>query len=568
MRRRGSDARARRRPIRRLLADDQALVRAGFRALLDAQHDIEVVGRSGRRRRGRSTGIGTRPDVVLMDIRMPGMDGLAATRRSLTTNTFATVRVVILTTFGLDEYVFEAIRSGASGFLVKDTEPEELVQAVRVVAGGDALLSPSVTRKLIAEFAARAKEPPGSRAPRGAHGSGAGGRRPRRRGAVEPRDRPPALHQPGHGQDACEPCHGQARRARPSPARGDRVRVGTGPPRLARLTHRRAARGTPTGVAEKPPAVGRRPVLVRGRWSRTRMKEDEAMETLTSQEPVPRGRDERPAIHLEDVTKRFGDRTAVNGLSIDVPEGVVAGFVGPNGAGKSTTLRILLGLVRPTSGTGTVLGQAIDDPASYLARVGGLIEGPAFHPALSGRRNLEVLAALGAVDAAEIPGLLRQVGLGSRGDDPYRTYSLGMKQRLGIAGALLGEPELLLLDEPSNGLDPAGIHEMRALIGTLSRADRTVLVSSHMLTEVEQVCDWLIMIEDGRLVYQGPTADLMASAVTGLTVAPRDRSDLGALRTFLVSRGRGGGRRRSPHRGDRRGGRHHRGRGHQPLGHG
>jgi ABC-2 type transport system ATP-binding protein len=265
--------------------------------------------------------------------------------------------------------------------------------------------------------------------------------------------------------------------------------------------------------------------------------EEEAMETLTSQEPVERGHDERPAIHLEGLTKRFGDRTAVNVLSIDVPEGVVAGFVGPNGAGKTTTLRILFGLVRPTSGTGTVLGRSIADPASYLARVGGLIEGPAFHPALSGRRNLEVLAALGGLDAAEIPQLLRQVGLGSRGDDAYRTYSLGMKQRLGIAGALLGEPELLLLDEPSNGLDPAGIREMRELIGTLSRADRTVLVSSHLLTEVEQVCDWLIMIEEGRLVYQGPTADLMASAVTGLAVTPHDRDDLGALRTLLESKG-------------------------------
>jgi ABC-2 type transport system ATP-binding protein len=261
------------------------------------------------------------------------------------------------------------------------------------------------------------------------------------------------------------------------------------------------------------------------------------MESLTYQEHGGRGHDQRPAVQLEGLTKRFGDRTAVNGLSIDVPPGVVAGFVGPNGAGKTTTLRILLGLVRPTSGTGMVLGRSIDDPASYLGRVGGLIEGPTFHPALSGRRNLEVLAALGGLDGEEIPPLLRQVGLGTRGDDPYRTYSLGMKQRLGIAGALLGRPELLLLDEPSNGLDPEGIHEMRDLIGTLSRADRTVLVSSHLLTEVEQVCDWLIMIEEGRLIYQGPTADLMASAITGLAIAPRDRDDLVALRVLLESKG-------------------------------
>ena len=145
--------------IRVVLADDQGLVRAGFRALLDAQNDIEVVGEAVDGEAAARLAADLRPDIVLMDIRMPGMDGLAATRRIADDERSASVRVVILTTFGLDEYVFEAIRSGASGFLVKDTEPEELVQAVRVVAGGDALLSPGVTKKLIAEFAARAKEP-------------------------------------------------------------------------------------------------------------------------------------------------------------------------------------------------------------------------------------------------------------------------------------------------------------------------------------------------------------------------------------------------------------------------
>jgi DNA-binding NarL/FixJ family response regulator len=145
--------------IRVVLADDQALVRAGFRALLDAQHDIEVVGEAADGEEALRLAAELTPDIVLMDIRMPGVDGLSATRRIAADERFAGIRVVILTTFGLDEYVFEAIRSGASGFLVKDTEPEELVQAVRVVALGNALLSPSVTRKLIAEFAARAKEP-------------------------------------------------------------------------------------------------------------------------------------------------------------------------------------------------------------------------------------------------------------------------------------------------------------------------------------------------------------------------------------------------------------------------
>jgi DNA-binding NarL/FixJ family response regulator len=146
-------------PIRVVLADDQALVRAGFRSLLDAQDDIEVVGEASSGDEAARLASELSPDVVLMDIRMPGMDGLAATRAIAEDERLADVRIVVLTTFGLDEYVFEAIRSGASGFLVKDTEPEELVQAVRVVAGGDALLSPSVTKQLLAEFASRAKEP-------------------------------------------------------------------------------------------------------------------------------------------------------------------------------------------------------------------------------------------------------------------------------------------------------------------------------------------------------------------------------------------------------------------------
>jgi ABC-2 type transport system ATP-binding protein len=244
-----------------------------------------------------------------------------------------------------------------------------------------------------------------------------------------------------------------------------------------------------------------------------------------------------PAIRVEGLTKRYGDRAVVDHLSIDVPRGVIAGFVGPNGAGKTTTLRMLLGLVRPTSGTGAVLGSSIDDPSAYLSRVGGLVEGPAFHPALSGRRNLEVLAALGGRDAAEIPALLHEVGLGSRGDDAYKTYSLGMKQRLGIAGALIGEPELLILDEPTNGLDPAGIREMRDFVARLARADRTIFVSSHLLAEVEQVCDWLVMIDDGKLVYQGSTVALLASTVTSIVVAPQHRRDLMKLQKALATDG-------------------------------
>jgi ABC-2 type transport system ATP-binding protein len=174
---------------------------------------------------------------------------------------------------------------------------------------------------------------------------------------------------------------------------------------------------------------------------------------------------------------------------------VVAGFVGPSGAGKTTTMAMLLGLVRPTAGTGTVLGASIDEPAAYLSRVGALIESPAFYPSLTGAENLRVLATVGGHDTREIPGLLACVGLEGRGADRYRGNSLGLKQRLGIAAALLGGPELLILDEPANGLDPEGVQEMRSLIGRLAGAGRTVLVFSHDLSELEQVCDWLVLIE-------------------------------------------------------------------------
>jgi ABC-2 type transport system ATP-binding protein len=243
------------------------------------------------------------------------------------------------------------------------------------------------------------------------------------------------------------------------------------------------------------------------------------------------------AVSLRGLTKRYGERSAVEGLTIDVPAGVVAGFVGPNGAGKTTTMAMLLGLVAATEGTGTVLGEPLGDPASYLGRVGALIEGPAFYPGLTGAQNLAVLAAAAGHDPAEIPGLLELVGLEARADDRFRRYSFGMKQRLGIAGALLGDPRLLILDEPINGLDPAGVHEMRGLIGQLAGAERTVLVSSHVLSELEQVCDWLIVIDGGRLVFQGPADELLDGSGASLVVAPEHPDDLERLRGMLATAG-------------------------------
>src|SRR6266545_4669039 len=225
-------------------------------------------------------------------------------------------------------------------------------------------------------------------------------------------------------------------------------------------------------------------------------------------EKVPGG----PAIETSGLTKRYGGRSVVDSLDMEVPDGVVAGFIGPNGAGKTTTLRMLLGLVRPSAGSGRVLGMPLTAPARYVAAVGALIESPGFHPGLSGQRNLAIVASLaGLSDRSSIPALLERVGLGDRGRDVYRTYSLGMKQRLGIAAALIGGPALLILDEPANGLDPSGIREMRTLLRSFNDEGRTVFVSSHQLAEVQQVCDWLVVIDRGRRIFQGPTSQLVAS---------------------------------------------------------
>jgi ABC-2 type transport system ATP-binding protein len=243
------------------------------------------------------------------------------------------------------------------------------------------------------------------------------------------------------------------------------------------------------------------------------------------------------ALSVSGLTKRYGERAVVDHLDIELPSGVVAGFVGPNGAGKTTTMAMLLGLVRPTSGSASVLGASIDKPADYLARVGAMIESPAFYPSLSGAQNLRMFATVGCHETSSIPSLLDEVGLGGRGDDRYRTYSLGMKQRLGIAAALLGDPDLLILDEPANGLDPQGVREMRTLIGGLVGSGRTVLVSSHDLSELEQVCDWLVLIDTGRSIYQGPTRDFLDAAIGGLSIAPQHPEQCAQLAEVLTDRG-------------------------------
>lgn len=219
------------------------------------------------------------------------------------------------------------------------------------------------------------------------------------------------------------------------------------------------------------------------------------------------------ALHTEELTKRFGARTAVDHLSLRVERGDIYGFLGPNGAGKSTTLRMLLGLVRPTSG-------AIKFPLpssgwEYLrarSRVGAIIEAPAFYENFSARRNLELLSSLsGRVPKKRVEQVLELVGLRDRAQDPVKAYSYGMKQRLGIAQALLPTPELIILDEPTNGLDPQGIQQTRELIRRLRDEFKlTVLLSSHLLSEVEQLCNRVGIIHEGRLLYQGGPEALVA----------------------------------------------------------
>jgi ABC-2 type transport system ATP-binding protein len=229
------------------------------------------------------------------------------------------------------------------------------------------------------------------------------------------------------------------------------------------------------------------------------------------------------------LSKRYGARLAVDRLDFELPAGIVAGFVGPNGSGKTTTIQLLLGLIRPTAGSATVLGSSIEHPEAYLGRVGALIEAPSFYPTLSGARNLEVLTRLGGLPRARIAEVLETVELSDRADDPVRAYSLGMKQRLGVAAALLPNPELCILDEPTNGLDPAGIREMRGVMRGLADRGITVFVSSHLLAEIQAVCDHLVMIDSGRIVFQGGVTGLIDAQHSTLLATPEHAAELPAL---------------------------------------
>jgi ABC-2 type transport system ATP-binding protein len=215
---------------------------------------------------------------------------------------------------------------------------------------------------------------------------------------------------------------------------------------------------------------------------------------------------------------RGGSTVALDGLDLEVPEGGVFGFLGPNGSGKTTTIRCLLGLVRQSSGDCRVLGADRTGLPSVIGKIGSIVEAPAFFPRFSGRRNLEYLAMVQGVDKKRVDWALAEVGLATRAKDLVRTYSLGMKQRLGIAAALLKDPRLLILDEPANGLDPAGIKEVRELLRRLGSEGRTVFVSSHILSEVEQVADQVAILARGRCLTSGPVHELLSAKSRGLVV--------------------------------------------------
>ncbi len=234
-------------------------------------------------------------------------------------------------------------------------------------------------------------------------------------------------------------------------------------------------------------------------------------------------------IEIRDLTKRFGSFTAVDNLSFTVAPGRITGFLGPNGSGKTTTLRMLLGLVRPTSGVGTIGGHQYHEIAAPLTVVGSALEATNFHPGRSGRDHLRVLADTCGISTARVDEMLELVGIPAAARKRAGGYSMGMRQRLGLAAAMLGDPQVLILDEPGNGLDPEGIRWLRGFLRHLSSQGKTVLISSHMLQEVEQTVDDVVIISNGRLVKQGTMADLHGNG--GALVRTSDTGALaGALR--------------------------------------
>ena len=236
-------------------------------------------------------------------------------------------------------------------------------------------------------------------------------------------------------------------------------------------------------------------------------------------------------VETQSLTKRFGSRVAVDDVDLQIPRGSAFGYLGPNGAGKTTLIRMLLGLTSASSGSMHLRGLPVPERREEaLARVGAIVEEPRFHPFLTGRENLEIVtAAREAAAHGRIDGALDLVGLAARADERVKQYSLGMRQRLGVARALLGDPELLILDEPTNGLDPAGILEFRGLVRRLVGEGRTVVLSSHLLDEVEKICDAVAIVDRGRVVWQGPIDAIHGDTRTVLVAVDDEPAALALL---------------------------------------
>jgi ABC-2 type transport system ATP-binding protein len=280
-----------------------------------------------------------------------------------------------------------------------------------------------------------------------------------------------------------------------------------------------ASSGAPAGEGAVAPSPDRAGVLVPVRpRAASALEPDEAAETAWPRAArvagLPGGSAGGWAVETHGLTKRFGPNAAVDHVELLVPRGSAFGYLGPNGAGKTTLIRTLLGLTRADAGTMSLLGIRVPAERSRaLARVGAIVDEPRFHHHLTGRENLRLLGAARGGDAdGRIPGSLARVGLGERADDKVASYSMGMRQRLGVAACLLGDPDLLILDEPMNGLDPAGMHQMRAMIRSLVDEGRTVMLSSHLLDEVERTCDAVAIVDHGRVIRQGPIDELVRTA--------------------------------------------------------
>jgi ABC-type multidrug transport system ATPase subunit len=263
--------------------------------------------------------------------------------------------------------------------------------------------------------------------------------------------------------------------------------------------------------------------------------------TLASVSAKPRGERGQPIVQTAGLRKTFRSRgrrvVAVEGLDLTVSAGGIHGYLGPNGSGKTTTIRMLLGLIRPDSGTMSLFGEQVPKALPRaMPRIGAVVEQPRLFPGMSGRDNLRLLCIAGGIDERRTDVVLGQVGLGERGADRVKGYSLGMRQRLALAATLLRDPDLLILDEPTNGLDPAGIREIRELMRSLADEGVTILVSSHILSELQQVVDHVTIINRGRLLASGPVEQILGESRGGvrLTIADPDRAEEVLTRQGLV----------------------------------